>query len=76
LSTRGGEVVKIGQNLVHVVVECPLTSIWFFWKKKKKNVASELIYPHCDNSRESRQNTTSKVMVWSPESSTLNLARF
>ena len=24
LSTRGGEGVKIGQNLVHVVVECPL----------------------------------------------------
>ena len=24
LSTRGGEGVKNGQNLVHVVVECPL----------------------------------------------------
>ena len=27
LSTRGGEGVKIGQNLVHVVVECPLIII-------------------------------------------------
>ena len=27
LSTRGGEGVKIGQNLVHVVVECPLMEI-------------------------------------------------
>ena len=26
LSTRGGEGVKIGQNLVHVVVECPLNN--------------------------------------------------
>ena len=24
MSTRGGERVEIGQNLVHVVVECPL----------------------------------------------------
>ena len=28
LSTQGGEGVKIGQNLVHVVVECPLYGIY------------------------------------------------
>ena len=28
LSTRGGEGVKIGQNLVHIVVECPLIQIY------------------------------------------------
>ena len=28
LSTRGGEGVKIGQNLVHVVVECPLRNCY------------------------------------------------
>ena len=28
LSTRGDEGVKIGQNLVHVVVECPLIQIY------------------------------------------------
>ena len=31
LSTRGGEGVKIGQNLVHVVVECPLSKNIMFY---------------------------------------------
>ena len=30
LSTRGGWVVKKVQNSVHVVIECPLTSISYF----------------------------------------------
>ena len=29
LSTRGGEGVKNGQNLVHVIVECPLSFFFF-----------------------------------------------
>ena len=33
LSTRGGEGVKNGQNLVHVVVECPLTEKLFVFSQ-------------------------------------------
>ena len=33
LSTRGGEGVKNGQNLVHVVVECPLKTIFVLKSK-------------------------------------------
>ena len=40
LSTRGGEGVKIGSKLVHVVVECPLTMMndgEDLWQKTKIN---------------------------------------
>ena len=38
LSTRGGEGVKNGQNLVHVVVECPLTAIGYGLSQTRTDV--------------------------------------
>ena len=39
LSTRGGEGVEIGQNLVHVVIECPLVYLEIWKKMKDKNIS-------------------------------------
>ena len=43
LSTRGGEEVKIGQNLVHVVVEWPLSKYGFPFLKQNLFLAQILV---------------------------------
>ena len=42
LSTRGGEGVKNGQNLVHVDVECPLTGDAFRGSSFNRKIALDI----------------------------------
>ena len=57
LSTQGGGGVKIGQNLVHVFVECPLSKhqivgeILFGGICKKKDLKRAEIYSLCASER-------------------------